>query len=116
MKSEGGIQGVSIMVAGSQITLDFTATCLNLKTLLERTEEILPLLHALVSADDTWFDLTNSEILLRGRAYVTMNMLCQSAMQIATQKARLLKSIADGSEKIADHGFPEFDEIDLYKN
>jgi hypothetical protein len=116
MKNHLGTHGLVAIVSGSQITIDFANTSLDLKTLLERTEEMLPLLHALISADEAWFKLNNNEKVLRGRGYVTMNMLCQSATQIATEKAKLLKAIADGSELIEDHGFPEYDDKVLHQN
>ena len=67
-----------------------------------------PLLLSLVSADDTWLKLTEEEQISRERAYQAMNMMCQAATLIAADRGVLLKSISDGKESIADHGFPEF--------
>lgn len=99
---------VDIEVTGSCITIDFGRTGLHIATLKHRAEEVLPLLFSLVSADDTWLNLSEEEQLSRTRAWLAMDMMCQAATLNATRGAELLGSIAGGEESIADHGFPEF--------
>ena len=102
------MKDVDLEVAGSRVAIDFGRTGLNTETLEQRAREILPLLLAMVSADDAWLRLTGRELTARERGCLAMNMMCQSATQSATKRAELLQAIADGSESIADHGFPEF--------
>ncbi len=102
------MQELSIKVVGSCVTIDFSDTHLNTETLADRAREVAPLLLSLVSADDTWLKLTEEEQNSRERAYQAMNMMCQAATLNAANRGELLKSISDGKESIADHGFPEF--------
>lgn len=104
------MQSVDMEVSGSRVTIDFTRTGLNVETLMERAQEVLPLLHALLSADDTWIKLTGGDLAARERGFLAMNMICQAATQSATKRAELLRTIADGSQSISDHGFPEFED------
>lgn len=97
-------------VAGSRVVIDFARTGLNVETLMDRAQEVLPLLYALMLADDTWLKLTGDDLAARERGCLAMNMICQGATQSATNCAELLMAIADGSETIADHGFPEFED------
>lgn len=104
------MQSVDMEVSGSRVTIDFTRTGLNVETLMERAQQVLPLLHALLSADDTWTKLTGGDLAARERGFLAMNMICQAATQSATKRAELLRTIADGSQSISDHGFPEFED------
>jgi len=103
------MQNVDLEVAGSRVTIDFARTGLSVETLGDRAREVLPLLHALIAADDTWLKLTGDNLAARERGCLAMNMMCQGATLSATKRAELLRAIADGSESIADHGFPEFE-------
>lgn len=103
------MEDVDIEVAGSRVTIDFARAGLNMETLGERAREVLPLLKALLSADDAWLSLSGEELSARERGCLAMNMMCQGATQSATKRAELLQAIADGRESIADHGFPEFE-------
>lgn len=91
------------------VTIDFRDAEINESTLTQRTEEVLPLLHALILADQNFQKLSERDYSERGRAYMAMNMLCQFTVQKAIKQADLLRAIVDGSESISDHGFPEFD-------
>lgn len=102
------MRGVAVEVVGSRVVLDFSGTDLCVETLTERTHEILPLLYALMLADSCWLKLSDDELDTRGRGCAAINMMCQQATINATKMADLLRAIADGSETIADHGFPEF--------
>ena len=104
------MQNVDMEVCGSRVTIDFARTGLNVETLMDRAQEVLPLLHALLSADDTWLKLAGDDLAARERGCLAMNMMCQGATQSATKRAELLRAIADGSESISDHGFPEFED------
>lgn len=103
------MQDIDVNVTGSRVAIDFARTDLNTETLSDRLHEVLPLLYALLSADDAWFKLTDTERALRDRGILATNMICQGATQNAIQWAELLNSIVDGSESIANHGFPEFE-------
>jgi hypothetical protein len=104
------MQNVDMEVAGSRVTIDFTRTRLNVETRMDRAQEVLPLTYALLSADDTWLKLTGDDLAARAHGCLAMNMICEGATQSATKRAELLMAIADGSEAIADHGFPEFED------
>ncbi|OOY04578.1 hypothetical protein BMI87_10165 [Thioclava sp. F28-4] len=102
------VKKVDLEVTGSRLVIDFKRTDLSTETLLERAEEVLPLLIALISADDTLCRLTDEEFAERDRAWQAMDLMCQAATQSATRRAELLEAIASGKESIAAHGFPEF--------
>ena len=104
------MQNVDMEVSGSRVIIDFTRTGMNMETLMERVQEVLPLLYALLSADDTWLKLAGDDLVARERGCLAMNMMCQGATQSATKRAELLREIAGGSKSISDHGFPEFEE------
>lgn len=103
------MKDVDVEVAGSRLAIDFGRTGLNVETLEERVQQVLPLLHALLSADDAWLKLSGEDLASRARGCMAINMKCQAATQLATKRAELLLAIADGSESIADYGFPEFE-------
>jgi hypothetical protein len=102
------MRDIELKVNGARVTIDFTHANLSTETLLERAEEILPLLSSLIEADDACLKLTSGDLANRLRGCLAMNMMCQHATQKAIEQAILLRKIADGSEAIADHGFPEF--------
>lgn len=103
------MEDVYVEVAGTRVTIDFASLCLNTETLTERVSEILPLLKALIYADDAWLNLSGVELATRERACIAMDMMCQEATQSATNRAKLLEAVANGSESIANHGFRDLD-------
>ena len=104
------MQNVDMEVSGSRVIIDFSRTGLSVETLMSRAQEVLPLLYALLSADDIWFKLEGDDLAARERGCLAMNMMCQSAMHSATKRAELLRVIADGSRSVRDQGFPEFED------
>lgn len=104
------MQDVDLKVIGPRVTLDFGRTKLNSNSLEERSRELLPLLFSLVSADSAWANRSVDEQDRYHQAYNAQNMVYQAALYATMQRAGLLIAIADGSESIADHGFPEFQE------
>lgn len=103
------MKDVHVEVTGARVTIDFAHACLNTDTLSVRVREVLPLLKALLSADDAWLKLSSVGLETRQRACLAMDMMCQAATQSATNRAKLLEAVANGSESIANQGFPEFD-------
>ncbi|PKQ10556.1 MAG: hypothetical protein CVT70_19005 [Alphaproteobacteria bacterium HGW-Alphaproteobacteria-1] len=103
------MRDIDMEVTDARVIIDFARTGLTTETLVARVREVLPLLCALLSADDAFFKLSEDELAVRERGYLAINMMCQGATQKATSWAELLQAIADGSESIADHGFPEFE-------
>lgn len=102
------MQGVSTSVQGACLTIDFSGSGLNLETLQERASEVLPLLHALLSADTVLSRLDVDTLEKRGRGFLAIDMMCQGAIHEACGQAELLMDIATGTASVAHHGFPEF--------
>lgn len=73
-----------------------------------RVKEVLPLLVSLLRADRAWLSLTEQEQISRFRARAAADLGVQAVLSIALARANVLGAIIDGSESIADHGFPEF--------
>lgn len=103
------MQEINIEVAEDRLVIHLGQIGLNNKSLMQRVDEVLPLLRALVSADHASEKLSEEEFFERGRGCMAISMRCQFLIQEATRQAELLRKIADGSETISDHGFPEFD-------
>jgi len=99
-----------VIVADSRVTINFACVSQSPETLVERINDILPLLQALLSADEAWLGISDDEYAARARGWLAIDMMCKMDIQAATQRAKLLKSIADGAETIGDHGFPEFED------
>lgn len=104
------MQGISTSINGPQLTVDFSEAKLDLSSLGERIEEILPLLYALLAADTALSTLNGDEVETRGRGFLAIDAMCQVAIWNAQEKAELLREIAKGEASIANHGFPEFAE------
>lgn len=103
------MQDINIEVAEDRVIIHLGEAGLNNQSIVQRVDEILPLLRALLSADDAFVKLSEEEFFERDRGCMAVNMRCQFSIQEATRQAELLKAIADGSESISDHGFPEFE-------
>lgn len=107
------MQDIDLKVTGATVTIDFGRAAINVETLEERTHEVLSLLSNLLLADSVWQNLTDSEREGRLNAWAAMGMMVQSDLQTANKRAKLLVAIADGSESISNHGFPEFQDGQL---
>jgi hypothetical protein len=102
------MQDIDININGTRVTIDFSHSGLSASTLDERLADVIPLLCALLSADDTWIELNADEVASRNRGCIAINMLCQASINNAKKYAELLQKIANGRELISNHGFPEF--------
>jgi hypothetical protein len=99
---------VDLEVSGKRVVIDFRRLAPGSEALAERVRDVLPVLIALVSADSAWRSLTEEERRLRANARSAIDMKTQATLLFAQAQAELLVAIIDGSESIADHGFPEF--------
>ncbi|MGB0843301.1 MAG: hypothetical protein ACPGVN_00990 [Alphaproteobacteria bacterium] len=93
---------------GPCLTIDLSATGLDLSNLSERAELLVPLLYALLAADTQLAACTASERQAVLRGFMAKDLSCQMTIYTAVTQANLLRDIAAGDEHIADHGFPEF--------
>jgi hypothetical protein len=75
----------------------------------KRLVDLKPLLEEILRFDDTTSDLSDDEFGKRRAACAAMDLKFQLMLSLASDQARLAREIAEGTERIADHGYPEFD-------
>jgi hypothetical protein len=75
----------------------------------KRLVDLKPLLEEILRFDDTTSDLSGDEFGKRRMACAAMDLKYQLVLSLASDQARLAREISEGAERIADHGYPEFD-------
>lgn len=75
----------------------------------ERLGEIETMLREILSFDEVVAQLSESDLVRLQPAVAAMDLKYQTIVNAATHQARSANNVADGSESISDHGFPEFD-------
>jgi hypothetical protein len=75
----------------------------------KRLVDLKPLLEEILRFDDTTSDLSGDEFGKRRMACAAMDLKYQLMLSLASDQARLAREISEGTERIADHGYPEFD-------
>lgn len=75
---------------------------------LERLEELEQLLSAVLSFDTTVCELSDDDLTARNSACAAMDLKYQVYVGALSEHLKTAQRIADGSEDIANHGFPEF--------
>ncbi|WP_281966801.1 hypothetical protein [Roseovarius nanhaiticus] len=99
---------LEIKTSQAQVTLSLKAEGDGLGIAQDRLKQIAPILEAVLLAEEAWADLGDAERDNVHRAFLAQDMVLQMTMHQALEQARILCGITDGSERIEDHGFPEF--------
>jgi hypothetical protein len=73
-----------------------------------RVLEILKVVQEIIKFDSIYDELPYDETSNRQIACQAVNLKYQIALETAKTLATLCRDVAEGSEKIEDHGFPEF--------
>lgn len=74
----------------------------------ERLHELIPLLTEVLAFDETVSELSEADLQKRNRACAAMDLKYQVYLDTLVKLVATAKHIADGSEDIANYGFPEF--------
>jgi hypothetical protein len=98
----------SVIEDGSSVTINLEAFNLSRDSIIERLEEIVPVLEAILSADSVRMTLTSATWRRLQVAITTQDLLYQGKLYEALAAARLLSDLQLEKENIGDHGFPEF--------
>jgi hypothetical protein len=93
---------------GLLLILDFHAAGIGEAVVSDLAEEFIPILEARLRALLAFEQLESSELAKRQSGILAQNMICQASVNAALGQYELLAQIILGEEKIADHGFPEF--------
>ncbi|WP_123876559.1 hypothetical protein [Fuscovulum blasticum] len=99
---------VSVEVRDRTVKLNFGAGVGLPETLEGRIRDLIPLLLSLLEADDRWSRLSDDAKASRLQAGAAQGLRFDMALAAALRQAELLVAIVDGTESIANHGFPEF--------
>ncbi|PZQ96113.1 MAG: hypothetical protein DI533_16870 [Cereibacter sphaeroides] len=100
---------IDIEISSYRLTLDFSRTGLSVVSLADRANEVLPLLYALVLADDAKSSLSDEQFADRQTGCMAMDLMCQAAIRGATGRAAMLLAVTEGTASISELGFPEFE-------
>jgi hypothetical protein len=99
---------IDLRQEGLLLILDFHAAGIDEAIVSELAEEFIPILDARSRAIVAFEQLESSELEKRQSGIFAQNMICQASMNAALRQYELLAQVILGEEKIADHGFPEF--------
>lgn len=78
------------------------------KKVEDRVAQLRHVLSEIVAAETAFDTVVDHVPDTRIQAYQAIELKYQMTLQAAAQYATLARCIADGSEAIEDHGFPEF--------
>ena len=99
-------------VNGTRVVIDFARCACDAEAFADRIKDILPILRALVTADNSWHRLTDDERSYRQRSRLAMEMKLQAYLLATKRQADLVAAVIEGSESISSNGFPEFEGTD----
>ena len=80
----------------------------NMDDIRYRFQMLRDLIEAISSAEKTFFALPQAIRIKRKKAFAAHEMKCNAQVLIAIESGKILSSIADGTRKAEDTGFPEF--------
>lgn len=101
---------IAASVKKKQLELDLSEfmPSLSEEEVLSVLDDLLPLLSAMLETQLAWTSITDERREKLIRAHLSLGMMTQAAITVATNRANIQRKVVEERAEIDDFGFPEF--------
>lgn len=108
MSNRKTVLSVDSSLDGMRVVVDCSAFQLASDVVLERLDELLPIIDQVLAADEVWLSLPDDLISSRFRERLALDMVYQACLVRAHSEAVSLFRVVSGIEPSSGASFPEF--------